>query len=165
MAPLGEERHARKEIDKLLEAAGWSVCDYGSQDISKPSAIREFPLKQGHGHADYLLYLQGKAAGVVEAKKAGYTLKGVAVQSAKYIAGLPDDLPAWGRPLPFAFESTGKETQFTNNLDPRPRSRRTFAFYQPSGLRKLLEIVEDLESALEQMRLIAEDLVESALVD
>jgi type I site-specific restriction endonuclease len=129
VSPVTPEDRAREEIDRLLEAAGWYVCDFGSHNISQPCAIREFPLKSGHGHADYLLYLQGKAVGVVEAKKAGYTLKGVEVQSAKYTAGLPEELPAWDRPLPFSYESTGKETQFTNNLDPEPRSRRTFAFH------------------------------------
>ena len=141
MSP-GPEQKARETIDELLTAAGWHLCDFGSHDISRPCAIREFPLKQGHGHADYLLYLHGKAVGVVEAKKVGHTLKGVEIQSDKYVKGLPDDLPAWARPLPFAFESTGKETQFTNNLDPHPRSRRVFAFYKPAGLAKLLEIAE-----------------------
>ena len=142
MSPVGPEDKAREEIDRLLEAAGWYVCDFGEHDISKPCAIREFPLKSGHGHADYLLYLNGKAIGVVEAKPVGHTLKGVEVQSEKYTTGLPDDLPAWERPLPFAFESTGKETQFTNNLDPDPRSRRIFAFYNPARLAKLLEVSE-----------------------
>lgn len=140
------EDKARLEIDAQLEAAGWNVCDYGEQDISQACAIREFPLKPGHGHADYLLYLQGKAAGVIEAKKVGHTLKGVEAQSDKYTTGLPDELPAWERPLPFAFESTGKETQFTNNLDPQPRSRRVFSFYKPSGLAKLLEIADKDEA-------------------
>jgi type I restriction enzyme R subunit len=142
MSPPAPEAQARAQIDQLLTAAGWHVCDFGAHDISKPCAIREFPLKPGHGHADYLLYLQGKAVGVVEAKKVGHTLKGVEVQSDKYIKGLPDELPAWERPLPFAFESTGKETQFTNNLDPHPRSRRIFAFYKPAGLAKLLDLAE-----------------------
>ncbi|MEE4184133.1 MAG: type III restriction endonuclease subunit R, partial [Gammaproteobacteria bacterium] len=146
MSPAGPEDRAREEIDRLLTAAGWYVCDFGAHDISKPCAIREFPLKKGHGAVDYLLYLQGKAVGVVEAKKVGYTLKGVEVQSAKYTAGLPDDLPAWGRPLPFAFESTGKETQFTNNLDPQPRSRRIFAFYKPAGLAALLNMATEAET-------------------
>lgn len=136
------ENKARQEIDAQLESAGWNVCDFGAQDISRPCAIREFPLKPGHGHADYLLYLEGKAVGVVEAKKVGHSLKGVEVQSKKYTTGLPDELPSWERPLPFAFESTGKETQFTNNLDPKPRSRRVFMFYTPAGLAKLLEIAE-----------------------
>ena len=142
MSPARPEDIARLEIDQLLAAAGWYVCDYEKQDISLPCAIREFPLKSGHGHADYLLYLQGKAVGIVEAKKVGHTLSGVEIQSDKYIHGLPDGLPAWERPLPFSYESTGKETQFTNNLDPEPRSRRTFAFHQPRGLARLLDIAE-----------------------
>ncbi len=46
MSPAGPEDKAREEIDRLLEAAGWFVCDYGSHDISKPGAIREFPRKE-----------------------------------------------------------------------------------------------------------------------
>ena len=77
-----------------------------------------FPLKPGHGKADYLLYVDKKAVGVVEAKPAGTTLTGVEAQSGKYSTGLPDTLPAHERPLPFLYESTGEETQFTNRLDP-----------------------------------------------
>ena len=44
-------------------------------------ALREFPLNTGFGFANYLLYVDGKAAGVVEAKKEGTTLTGVEVQS------------------------------------------------------------------------------------
>lgn len=40
-------------------------------------------------------------------------------------------LPAWQRPLPFLFESTGVETHFTNGLDPQPRARGVFAFFRP----------------------------------
>jgi type I restriction enzyme, R subunit len=97
-------------------------------------AIREFPLDAGHGFADYLLYVNGKACGVIEAKKEGATLSGVEVQSARYAQGLPANLPAWARPLPFVFESTGVETRFTNGLDPQPRSRPVFAFFRPELL-------------------------------
>jgi len=137
------EAHARQNIDQLLTAAGWHDCDVGDDDISRSLAIREFPLKSGHGHVDDLLYLQGKAVGIVEAKKVGYTLKGVETQSAKYTAGLPDELPAWKRPLPFAYESTGTETQFIYNVDPEPRSRRTFAFHKPDGLSGLLDVAAE----------------------
>jgi type I restriction enzyme R subunit len=72
------EQRARENIDKLLEAAGWHVCDADAANIhaSRGVAIREFPLP-GHGFADYLLYVDGKAAGVIEAKKEGVTLTGV----------------------------------------------------------------------------------------
>jgi type I restriction enzyme R subunit len=101
-------------------------------------ALREFELNPGHGTADYLLYVDGKAAGVIEAKKQGATLTGVEVQSARYAQGLPAALPAWRRPLPFLYESTGAETHFTNALDPEPRARNTFAFHRPETLAELL---------------------------
>jgi type I restriction enzyme R subunit len=61
-------------------------------------------------------------------------LTGVEPQSAKYAAGLPDNLPAHRRPLPFLFESNGAVTFFTNGLDPKPRSRKVFSFPRPETL-------------------------------
>ena len=54
----------------LLKAAGWHVCDAAAANIHAASgvAMREFPLP-GYGFAAYLLYVNGKAAGVIEAKK------------------------------------------------------------------------------------------------
>jgi hypothetical protein len=46
-------------------------------------AVREFVLKSPHGRADYLLSVDGAAVGVLEAKKEGETLTGVAWQTAK----------------------------------------------------------------------------------
>ncbi|MDP3373202.1 MAG: type I restriction-modification enzyme R subunit C-terminal domain-containing protein [Hydrogenophaga sp.] len=130
------EARARQTIDALLTAAGWHVCDVASANMYAATgvAIREFPLNPGHGFADYLLYVNGKACGVIEAKKEGATLSGVEVQSARYAQGLPAALPAWRRPLPFVFESTGVETRFTNGLDPAPRARPLFAFFRPELL-------------------------------
>jgi type I restriction enzyme R subunit len=134
------EARARQTIDALLIAAGWHVCSVANANIHagdgavKGVAIREFPLNPGHGFADYLLYVNGKACGVIEAKKEGATLSGVEGQSARYAQGLPVGLPAWRRPLPFVFESTGVETRFTNGLDPAPRARPLFAFYRPELL-------------------------------
>ncbi len=134
------EAEARQQIDALLVAAGWQVQDAKSTNIhaARGVAIREFPLP-GHGFADYLLYVDGKAAGVIEAKKVGSTLTGVEVQSAKYTQGLPPGLPRWHNPLPFCYESTGVETRFTNGLDPEPRSRGVFAFHRPENLAKWLD--------------------------
>ncbi len=118
------EEQARQEIDQLLAAAGWRVQDLADANLhaARGVALREFPLESGFGFADYLLYVDGKAAGVIEAKKAGATLIGVESQSSRYAAGLPASLPAWRRPLPFLYESTGVETHFTNGLDPEPRA-------------------------------------------
>jgi type I restriction enzyme R subunit len=143
------EARARQTIDALLTQAGWHVCDVANANIHAGSgavkgvAIREFPLNPGHGFADYLLYVNGKACGVIEAKKAGATLSGVEVQSARYAQGLPAALPAWRRPLPFVFESTGVETRFTNGLDPAPRARALFAFFRPELLLQWLIYLPD----------------------
>ena len=134
------EAEARKQIDKMLERSGWWVQDVASANLFASSgvAVREFPLETGHGEADYLLYVDGKAAGVVEAKKVGVTLTGVEVQTEKYSTGLPKDLPAYVRPLPFLYQSTGVETRFTNLLDPDPRSRSVYTFHRPETLREWL---------------------------
>lgn len=134
------EQQAREEIDRLLQAAGWAVQDVAAAHLTAALgvALREFPLNPGHGFADYLLYVDGRACGVIEAKKRGATLTGVEAQSARYALGLPAALPAWTRPLPFVYESTGVETHFTNGLDPAPRARAVFAFHRPEMLAEWL---------------------------
>ncbi len=137
---MGFEAPARQRIDELLAKAGWAVQDAQTVNLYAGNgvAVREFRLKPGHGQADYLLYVDGKAAGVVEAKPVGFTLTGVERQSMKYGEGLPHDLPAWQRPLPFLYQSTGVETRFTNGSDPDPRSRQVFAFHRPETLAEWL---------------------------
>ena len=130
------EARTRIHIDQLLTQAGWHACDMKDANLhaAQGVAVCEFPLNPGHGVADYLLYVDGKACGVIETKKQGSTLKGAEPQSGRYSQGLPAALPAWHRPLPFLFESTGIETQFTNGLDLQPRSRPVFAFFRPELL-------------------------------
>ncbi|MCB1849244.1 MAG: DEAD/DEAH box helicase family protein [Gammaproteobacteria bacterium] len=137
-----KEQQARAMIDRLLEQAGWHLCDANEANIHshRGVAVREFALQSGHGFADYLLYLDGTAAGIIEAKKEGHTLSGVETQADKYAQGLPAGLPAWRSPLPFAFQSTGAETRFTNGLDPQPRARSVFAFHRPEMLASWLYV-------------------------
>ncbi len=85
------EALAREQIDAALDDAGWLVQDAAATNLYAADgvAIREFPLASGYGEADYLLFADGQAVGVVEAKKRGETLTGVGTQSAPYVAGLP----------------------------------------------------------------------------
>lgn len=133
---MDPEQEAREGIDRLLGQAGWVIQNRTETNLqaSRGVAIREFLLKPGHGKADYLLFVDGKAAGAIEAKPEGTTLTGVERQTEKYSKGLPDALPYHSSPLPFLYESTGKETQFTNLLDPEPRSRSLFHFHRPEAL-------------------------------
>src|SRR5437660_676569 len=146
------EQKARRLIGDGLTAAGWIVQDRDELDLTtgKGIAVREFPMKSGFGFADYLLYLDRKAVGAVEAKAEG-TLTGVEAQSAKYAAGLPDNLPAHRRPLSFLFESNGSVTYFTNGLDPVPRSRQLFNFPRPETLAGWLAQPSQLRTRLKEL--------------
>jgi type I restriction enzyme R subunit len=150
--PKTPEDEARERIDAQLTACGWVVQDRAAADITAATgvAIREFPLIGGD-EADYLLYADGKAIAVVEAKPEGSTLTGVETQSAKYVQGLPASLPAYHRPLPFSYESTGLETRFTNRLEPHHRSREVFAFHRPETLIEWATSPTQLRGALRNL--------------
>ncbi len=128
------EELARANIDKQLQACGWTVQSRREMNpfAARGVAVREFPLDTGE--ADYLLFVDRKAVGVVEAKHEGTTLSGVADQAAKYSVGLPPNIPHVTLPLPFLYESTGLETFFRDERDPEPRSRRVFTFHRPETL-------------------------------
>jgi len=124
-----------------LSQAGWIVQNRDEANLSagRGVAIREFPMAEGHGFADYLLYVDKQAVGALEAKPEGHTLSGVKPQVDKYSTGLPANLPAPIRPLPFLYVSTGVETNFTNLLDPAPRSRRVFSFPRPETIAEWMQ--------------------------
>src|SRR5438132_12217004 len=143
------EELARAKIDKLLTDCGWTIQNRHTINLSaaRGIAIREALLKE-RDEVDYLLFVDGKAIGTVEAKPEGFTLTGVEEQSGKYGKGLLDIYPKWREPLPFAYESIGVETQFTNQLDPPPKSRNVFAFHKPETLLEYLEPNANLNTRL-----------------
>jgi type I restriction enzyme R subunit len=74
------EEFARQKIDALLEQCGWAVQSRSGINLSaqRGVAVREALLKGGD-EVDYLLFVDGKAIGTVEAKPEGFTLTGVEV--------------------------------------------------------------------------------------
>jgi type I restriction enzyme R subunit len=97
------------------------------------------------------LAVNGKPAGVIEAKPEGHTLSGVSEQSRKYLEALPDVFKAVTEPPPFAYESPGVETFFCDFRDPDARSRRVFAFHKPETLGKWLKQEKTLRARLREM--------------
>ncbi|MCB2178411.1 DEAD/DEAH box helicase family protein [bacterium] len=149
---LTPEQQARQIIDEKLIAAGWLIQNPGEENFfAGPGvAVREYYLGEA-GYADYLLFANQKAVGVVEAKKHGVTLSGVAEQSANYAAGLPGNVPTFqGKGLPFLYQSTGIETTFRDERDPEPRSRNVFHFHRPETLAAWAEESASLRSRLRQ---------------
>ncbi|TDD68445.1 DEAD/DEAH box helicase [Jiangella aurantiaca] len=141
---LPAEARARVLIDAQLEGAGWRVQDGKNLNLFAGDgiAVREVVMAAGHGRVDYLLYVDKKVVGVIEAKPVGTTLSGVEWQSAMYAGGLPERhqkrAHVVGDRLPFVFEASGTETHFTNGYDPEPRARRIFSFPKPSTLSRIL---------------------------
>jgi type I restriction enzyme R subunit len=129
------EQQARDQIDRLLTQAGWRV--QASQAINLHDglgqAVREYQTDVGP--ADYVLFVQGKAVGVIEAKREeeGQRLTLHERQTEGYAAARL----RWinnKQPLRFLFESTGVITRFTDRHDPAPRSRELFNFPRPETL-------------------------------
>jgi type I restriction enzyme R subunit len=145
------EALAREIIDEQLQAAGWVIQDRAQMNrkAALGVAVREYRLTSGP--CDYLLFVDGKACGVVEAKPEGTTLSGVAEQSAVYQSSLPEPLATWGSPLRFNYEASGSETQFADRVDPDFRSRRLFAFHRPETLLEWLKEGSSLRLRLTQL--------------
>jgi len=142
---VAAEARARKSIDQQLTAAGWVVQSQDRLNLGAGPgvAIREFTLEKPHGRVDYLLFVHGQPAGVIEAKPEGRTLTEVERQSGKYVSGLPAWMKPPVYPLPFIYESTGTETRFTNGYDPEARSRRVFSFHRPETLAEWARQITD----------------------
>jgi type I restriction enzyme R subunit len=145
------EEEARAKIDALLEKAGWLVQSFENLDFSAGLgvAVREFPLKSGF--ADYVLFVERHAVGVVEAKPVGTTLSGVSEQTEKYLRNFPQHVPHIGDCLPFAYESTGVETYFRDMRDPDCRSRRVFSFHKPETLHEWVHQENTVRARLRNM--------------
>lgn len=118
-------------------------------------AVREYPLASGP--CDYLLLVDGKACGVIEAKAAGATLSGVAEQARGYQAAPPPTLAKWSEPLRFDYEASGTEILFSDRVDPLHRSRRVFSFHRPETLHEWLKSGSSLRARLADMPLLVTD--------
>lgn len=82
---LGPEARVRIEIDSQLKQCGWVVQNYPNVNLGSGHgiAVREFPMATGHGEADYLLFVNRSAIGIIEAKPVGTTLTGSSSISGK----------------------------------------------------------------------------------
>jgi type I restriction enzyme R subunit len=143
------EQKARDQIDLRLAEAGWRAQDRNAVDFSAGQgiAIREYQTDQGP--ADYVLFVDRRAVGVIEAKPKdwGHKITTVEEQSAGYAAAQLK----WvnnNAPLPFIYESTGIITRFTDGRDPAPRSREVFTFHRPETMAEWLSKPKSLRARL-----------------
>jgi len=145
------EEKARQKIDQLLEVAGWAVQERERLNLSASLGVAVCDLSLKTGPADYVLFVDGKPVGVIEAKPFGTTLSGVAEQSGGYLASIPESLPHVEEPPPFGYESTGVETYFRDLRDPEHRSRPVFSFHKPETFQEWLSQQDTLRARLKTM--------------
>jgi type I restriction enzyme R subunit len=139
------EQKARDAIDAKLKAAGWCVQDHKKVDFNagRGIALREYPSDTGP--VDYVIFVDRKPVGVIEAKPDdwGHKITTVEEQSNRYanakLKHINND-----EPLRFVYESTGVITRFTDQKDPKPRSREVFSFHRPETLAEWLEQAKTL---------------------
>jgi type I restriction enzyme R subunit len=143
------EQKARIEIDKKLGASGWLLQDRADFNpaASHGVAVREFHTDSGP--VDYLLFVDRKPVGIVEAKRAeeGQNITAHETQSQRYAtSGI-----RWavnGVNIRFAYEATDVLTRFTDYNDNNARSREVFSFHRPKTIRDWLDCENTLRNRL-----------------
>ena len=144
------EQKARRVIDAQLTAAGWLVQDKRHLNLHAGPGVALCETDVEGGFADYMLFVDAKAIGVLEAKAATVSLVGVAEESELYARAALADFQRWADPLPFTYESNGEETRFRNLRDPRSRSRFVFCVHHPETLRAWMEAPDTLRARLKK---------------
>ena len=146
---MSPEEKARLEIDKQLTACGFVLQDMSELNptASKGVIVREYPTDTGE--VDYLIFINKKPVGVIEAKEINKGVELVtkvekqtnryANSKFKYIDNVD---------IRFVYESTGEITRFTDYHDIDYRSREIFTFHSPDELEELLKTTDTLRNRL-----------------
>ncbi|MBV6512057.1 MAG: hypothetical protein FMNOHCHN_01547 [Ignavibacteriaceae bacterium] len=145
------EQIARDNIDRQLFACGWIIQDKSSIDLNKGTGVAVREYQTDAGPADYVLFVGGKPAGVIEAKRAeeGHKLSVHEDQAESYLAAKLQYLN--NEKLTFMYVSTGEVTFFTDFRDPKPRARELFTFHRPETLMGWLKKTKSLRAALHDL--------------
>ena len=136
------EEKARQKINLWFAEAGWKVINREDYEPTCTAvAIREGLLK-GNLEADYFLFINGKAIGVLEAKREEIDpfSNNVCEQAVLYAKSVPHIYQAYQKPLPFIFTSNGKELFFCDFREQKQSFKQIMAIPTPYELVKQLGI-------------------------
>lgn len=151
------EEIARDNIDIQLIACGWKIQDKKSINLNAGVGIAVREYQTDVGPADYILFVNRKAVGVIEAKRPEEGLHLIAheSQTEQYAKAKLKYLKE--EPLVFLYESTGEVTRFTDYTDPKPRSREMFSFHRPETFADWLKRESSLRHRLLKIPLLPVD--------
>jgi type I restriction enzyme R subunit len=145
------EQIARDHIDATLVLCGWLVQSKAKVNLGAGPGVAVREYQTDIGPADYVLFVDGKPVGVIEAKREeeAQTLNEHEDQAEGYAAAKLKFLN--NEKLPFVYVSTGDRTRFTDFRDPKPRAREVFAFHRPETLRGWLRKPDSLRGSLQHL--------------
>ena len=151
------EQLARDHIDQLLISCGWVIQDKTKVNLSASLGIAVREYLTDVGPMDYVLFVDKKPVGVIEAKRSeeGVRLTSVEDQTGDYATAKLKHLN--NEPLRFLYESTGEVTRFTDAQDPKPRSRLEFSFHRPETLQKWIKEERTLRARLNDIPALQPD--------
>lgn len=151
MANQNPEQIARDNIDKQLTACGWIIQSIKQVNLNAGLGIAVKEYITDVGPVDYLLFVEGKPCGVIEAKREeeGHRINVHENQGEEYAHAKLKHLK--NDPLPFVYISTGEVTRFTDFTDPKPRARELFCFHKPETLRDWLKTSKSLRTRLHDL--------------
>ena len=151
MTNQNTEQIARDSIDRQLIDCGWIIQSLKQVNLNAGVGIAVKEYLTDVGPADYVLFVDGKPYGVIEAKKKeeAYRLNVHEHQGENYANAKLKHLN--NEPLPFVYISTGEVTRFTNFTDPKPRAREIFSFHKPETLRAWLKADKSLRKRLQDL--------------
>lgn len=146
------EDKVREKIDDILKQVGFVIQDREefNRNASLGVAVREFVMSD-ESKADYLLFIDGKACGVIEAKKEGISLSGIELQAKHYASHIPKELRIWQNPLPFIYVSNFNEIYFADLREQDYSSRQIFSFHTPESLFENLKRDKTLRDSLKEI--------------
>src|SRR5690554_2336818 len=146
------EQRARDRIDDLLQQAGWVIQDKKKIDFAAAQGVAVREYQTDIGPADYVLFVDRIAVGVIEAKPESWGEKITIVEDQS--SGYANATLKWVNnkaALRFVYESTGVITRFTDSADPYPRSREIFNFHRPETLATWLAEGSSFRARLQQL--------------
>ncbi|MBK7763479.1 MAG: DEAD/DEAH box helicase family protein [Bacteroidetes bacterium] len=148
MANQNPEQIARDNIDKQLRACGWVIQSIKQVNLNAGIGVAVKEYLTDVGPADYVLFVEGKPCGVIEAKREeeAYRMTSHEDQSEAYANAKLKHLK--NEPLPFVYISTGEVTRFTDFTDPKPRAREVFSFHRPETLKDWVKRDQSLRKSL-----------------
>jgi len=145
------EQIARDNIDKQLSASGWIIQSIKDLNLNAGIGVAVKEYQTDVGPADYVLFVDGKPCGIIEAKREeeGHRIHIHENQSEDYAKAKLKHLK--NEPLPYVYISTGIITLFTDFTDPKPRARELFCFHRPETIRNWIKTNKSLRCRLNDL--------------